>query len=95
MIGKYWKYGVPEESDLGPILFTLFINVLHKAVKISLVYYFTDGTNFILIDNSLKMINKNINRDLKLIVEWIKANKLSLDTIKTELVLFKSRKKYY
>ena len=71
----------------------MFINALHKAVKFSSVHHFADKKNFILIDNSVKMINKNVNRNLKLVVEGIKANKLSLDTIKTELVLFKSRKK--
>ena len=65
---------------------------MHKAVKFSSVHHFADETNFILIDNSVKMINKNVNRNLKLVVEGIKAIKLSLDTIKTELVLFKSRK---
>ena len=30
-------------------------------------------------------MNRYINRDLKLVVEWIRANKLSLNTSKTEL----------
>ena len=34
-----------------------------------------------------------MNRDLKLVVEWIRGNKLSLNTSKTELVIFKSRNK--
>ena len=36
-------------------------------------------------------MNGYINRDLKLVVEWITANKLSLNTSKSELVIFKSR----
>ena len=39
------------------------------------------------------MLNNHINRDLKLVVEWIRTNKLSLNTSKTELVVFKSRNK--
>ena len=35
--------------------------------------------------------NKHINRDLKLTVDWIRANKLSLNASKTEIVLFKPR----
>ena len=41
----------------------------------------------------MKKINKRINRDLKLVVQWIKTNKLSLNTSKTELVISKPKNK--
>ena len=88
-------YGVPQGSVLGPLLFILFINDLHKAIEFSSVHYFAEDTNLILIDKLMKKINKRINRDLKLVVEWIKAIRLSLNNSKTELLIFKSKKKYY
>ena len=87
------KYGVPKGSVLRPLLFMLFINDLHKAVEFSSVHHFADETNLILTDKSMKKINKHINRDLKLVVEWIRANRLSLNTSKTEFVIFKSKNK--
>ena len=68
----YLKYEVPERSVLGFLLFIIFINDLHKDVEFSSVYYFADDTNLTLTD--MKKINKHINRDLKLVVEWIRAN---------------------
>ena len=62
-------------------------------VKKSSVHHFVDDTNLLLIDKSLKKINKYINRDLKCAVDWIRANKLSLNTSKTEKELFKTRNK--
>ena len=63
----------------------------------NLVLFITgDHTNLLLIDKSLKKINKHINRDLKLTVDWIGANKLSLNTSKTEISkteIFKPRNK--
>ena len=50
-----------------------------------------DDTNLLLTENSLKKLNKHINRDLKFVVPWIRANKLSLNTGKTKIVIFKSR----
>ena len=50
-------------------------------------------TLMLLAEKSLKMLNNHMNRDLKLVVEWIRTNKLSLNTSKTELVVFKSRNK--
>ena len=41
----------------------------------------------------MKKINKHINRDLKLIVQWIRVNKLSLNTSKTELVILTPKNK--
>ena len=87
------KYGVPQGSVLGPLFIILFINDLHKNVEFSTVHHFADDTNILLVEKSLKKINKHINRDLKLVVEWSRANKLSLNTSKTEPVIFKSRNK--
>ena len=62
---------------------------MHKAVEVS----FVDDTNILLIDTSLKKINKRINRDFKLAVDWIRASKPSLNASKTEIALFKPRNK--
>ena len=87
------KYGVPQGSVIGPLRFILFINDLHQVVEFSTVHYFPDDTNMVLIKKSLKKVNRYINSDLKLIAEWIRTNSLSLNTSKTEPVIFKSRHK--
>ena len=86
-------YGVPQGSLPGALLFKLFINDLLKVFEFSTVHHFANDTNILLIKKSLKKMNRYINRDLKLVVEWIRANKSSLNTSKTELVIFKSRHK--
>ena len=55
--------------------------------------HFADDTNLLYINKSVKRINKHINHDLSLIVQWLRANKISLNADKTELVIFSPKRK--
>ena len=87
------EFGVPQGSVLGPLLFLIYINDLNQAIKFSRVHHFADDTNLLLVDNSLKKVNKHINHDLKLFTAWLRANRISLNTSKTEILLFRPKSK--
>ena len=84
-------HGVPQGSVLRPLPFLLYINDLAKSIEHSSVHHFAYDTNILFIDKSLKKINKYINRDLKLLFQWIRSNKLSLNAGKTEIIIFKRK----
>ena len=66
---KLIEYGASQGSVLGPLLFIIFINDLHKVIEKNSVHHFADDTNVLLIDKSLKKIKKYISRDLKYAVD--------------------------
>ena len=83
------KHGVPQGSVLGPLLFLIYINDLNSAIKYCRVQHFADDTNLLISNKSPKVIQKYINLDLKNLCKWLRANKISLNTSKTELLVFK------
>ena len=87
------SYGVPQGSVLGPLLFLIYINDLNRVITYSYIRHFADDTNILYRDKSLRKINQRINFDLKNIVNWLRANRIALNTSKTEIVLFRSPKK--
>lgn len=73
---------------LGPLLFLIFINDLYNSAKKSTAYHLADDTNLLYTNNSLEKINKLVKIDIALI-----ANKISLNTSKTETILFRCKRK--
>ena len=85
---NFIHHGVPQGSMLGPLLFLIYINDLHCAIKFSKVYHFADDTNLLNINQSPKQMQKQVNIDLKSLYKWLLANKISLNCSKTELIFF-------
>ena len=69
--------GAPQGSVLGLLQLLLYINNLNQAIKFFKVRHFADDTNLLCLSKSIKKLNKLANADLKHLVNWLKANKIS------------------
>ena len=85
--------GIPQGSILGPLLFLIYINDLPSVFKVLSFYVFADDTNIFYSSNDLFTLQKVTNRELKKVKKWLDANRLPLNTDKTNFVPFHSPQK--
>ena len=87
------KHGVSQGSVLCPLLFLIYINDLPSSIKNSIVSLFADDTCLLSSDKNLESLNVKINDDLQALSNWLKSNKISLNATKTEVIIFRSKRK--
>ena len=85
--------GVPQGSNLGPLLFSLYINDLPMCLEYTQASMFADDTNLTCTGRTPAEIEHKLNADLSNVNDWLEANRLTLNTGKTEFMLIASKRK--
>ena len=83
--------GVPQGSNLGPLLFLLCINDLPNCLDSSVPALFPDNTNLTTSEASASEIQDILEIELNKVHTWLLANKLTLNVKKTQYMLIGSR----
>lgn len=88
------KCGVPQGSILGPLLFLLYVNDIHRSSSLLSFILFADDTNIFFSGKNIQSVFNIINTELEGVLKWCNANKLTLHPDKTKFIIFHpSRKK--
>lgn len=81
------KYGVPQGSILGPLLFNLYINDIISITNYQCTLY-ADDISIIINKNRNLDYENEINNTIKNIINWLKYNNLNVNINKTKLIQF-------
>ena len=85
--------GVPQGSTLGPLLFLIYSNDHPNSLRDAEPRMFADDTNLTLSAKTLTELKLALTPELNNLSCWLKANKLSLNVAKTELMIIGSRQR--
>ena len=87
------KCRVPQGTNLGPLLFLIYINDFPNCLTLCQPRMYADHTHITYASVDVNLIQSNLNHDLDNLNKWLISNKLTLNGAKTEFMLIGSRQK--
>ena len=82
------KYGTPQGSCLGPLLFLIFCNDLCLNLSYLHCVQFADDTTLLLGHKNHRYLKYCVESDLAIVQDWFNANKLTLNINKSTFMIF-------
>ena len=79
--------GIPQGSCLGPLLFILYVNNFEQCLEKCTANMYADDTSVICSAEGLTELCNDLKTEVSNIAEWLRLNKLSLNTDKTEYMV--------
>ena len=84
--------GVGQGTILGPLVLIIMLNDLYSALKYCKVIGFADDTTIYHVYHNIVVLQARVKHDLRILIDWFMANKLSLNQNKTVFMFFSNNR---
>ena len=89
---KEVRYGVPQDSLLGPRLFSIFMNDISESISAGEVHLYADDITAFVIGVTTDETIYKMQVLAKEVTQWCRIKKMTVNTKKTEAMIVQSRK---
>ena len=90
---RHMKYGVPQGSILGPLLFIIYINDIPHVSNLAKFILYADDANIIITGNDIAEVDAQLRDLCKSLLKWVNSNGLCLNLKKTNYMIFSRSRK--
>ena len=88
------KYGLPQGSILGPLLFNIFIDDIFFFIEETKVANYADDNTVYCAEETIEMLKTTLEKETNIVLKWFRDNEMKSNDDKCHLIVARLENEY-